>query len=131
MDADLETIFQPKVVEVEVGGATVSVKPLTVGQFPLFARAIRPLAPALQGGGYDWLDLIADHGEALIESVALATGITREDLAGLPPDEFVGLAAAVLEVNMDFFVRRLTPAVSAAAEKMMLASGAGAMLSKH
>lgn len=128
---ELETIYQPRAIEVEVGGRTVSVKPLTVGQLPVFARAIRPLAPALQGGEADWLELIAEHGESVIASVSIATAMTREDLGGLPPDEFVRLAAAVMEVNMDFFVRRLTPAVSAAAEKMMLASGAGAPPSKH
>lgn len=129
---DLETIYQPKVIEVEVRGETVSVKPLTVDKIPLFARAIRPCVPALQGvGGQDWLRLLAEHGESMIDSVGIATGIEREGFNGLPPDEFVVLASAVMEVNMDFFVRRLAPAVSAAAEKMMLASGTGAMPSKH
>ncbi len=127
----LETIYQPKALDVTVGGETISVKALTVGQIPAFARAIRPCAPALQGGGADWLALLADHGDAMIDSVGIATGLDVEHLYGLPPDEFVALASAVMEVNMDFFVRRLAPTVSAAAEKMIAASGAGAMPSKH
>lgn len=127
---ELETVYEPKGAEVEVGGETVKVAPLTVGQLPAFARAIRPLAPALQGGPADWLGLLADHGESMIDSVGIATGLKHGHLAGLPPDEFVVLAAAVMEVNMDFFVRRLTPVVSAAAEKMVAAIGAGAMRSK-
>lgn len=125
---ELETIYQPKTLDVAAFGGIVLVVPLTVGQLPAFARAIRPLAPTLQSGGADWLDLLAEHGEAMIESVGIGTGLTPADLHGLPPDEFVALAAAVMEVNMDFFVRRLAPAVSAVAEKMMV-SGAGAMLS--
>lgn len=113
-----------------MSGGTFTVSPLTVGQIPSFARAIRPIAPALQGGEADWLGLLADHGDAVIAAVSIASSITPKDLAALGPDEFVALATACMEVNMDFFVRRLTPAVSAAAERILAASGAGATRSK-
>ncbi|MGH8521943.1 MAG: hypothetical protein ACREU9_11115 [Gammaproteobacteria bacterium] len=127
---ELETVYGTKQIPMVVGGKTLEVVPLTVGQLPAFARAIRSLAPALQGGEADWLGLLAEHGESMIAAVGIATGLKHEDLAGLPPDEFVALAAALMEVNMDFFVRRLTPAVNAAAEKIVTVSGAGATRSK-
>lgn len=127
---ELETLYQPKVIDVVVRGGTVSVAPLTVGQIPAFARALRPLVPALQGGAADWLGLIADHGEAVIEACSIATEMKHEDLGGLPPDEFFALAEAVIEVNMDFFTRRLTRAVEQAADRIVKIAGTGLTPSK-
>lgn len=118
---------------VVAGGQTLAITPLRVGQIPGFARAIRPLVPQLGASGTDWFELLAEHGDALIEALRIATGLGRHDLAELPPDEFVELAAAVMEVNADFFVRRLTPALSRAAEGLtgiLRPAGAGPTPSK-
>lgn len=128
---ELETLQGGQQVVLMVGGKTLAVRPLTIGQYPAFARAIRPLAPALDADEPDWLALVAEHGEALIEAASVATGIGRDDLGRLDPDEFIEIAAAILAVNMDFFVRRLAPAVKAAEGKILALSGAGLTPSKR
>ena len=51
--------------------------------------------------------------------------MARETLNDATPDELIELAVAVLKVNADFLRGRLTPAVVAAAAKVMPTPGAG------
>lgn len=107
---------------VEAGGTTFEVVPLRVHQIPKFARAIRPLMPALQGAidfkkgqvqlNLNVLELLDEHGERVTEAVAVASQRSAEDVGDLELDDFIKLARAVIEVNLDFFVRRLLPALT-------------------
>lgn len=110
-DDDLD-ILDPPSVEVTLNGRPVTIRPLTVGQIPAFARAIRPLGDLFQRieslTTADVLDMLADHGEQVIEAAAVATGLQGEDLQDVNPGEFVSLVAAVIRVNADFFRRALT-----------------------
>lgn len=133
-DNDLD-ILDPTGRNVTIAGRTVSIVPLTIGQLPRFARAIHPAAPML--AGYEdiaWLALIAEHGEALIEAAAVATGIESKEIESLAPDEFVLLCGAIFEANVDFFVRRLAPAMERASDRVVAATatipGAGVTPSK-
>lgn len=115
-------VLDPPGHNVTIAGRTVSVVPLTIGQLPRFVRAIQPAAPLLAGGeDIEWLPLVAEHGEALIEAAAVATGIEVQDLEALAPDEFVLLCGAIFEVNVDFFVQRLAPAMERASDRMVAA----------
>lgn len=104
---------------VEIGGRTVEVKPLTVRQLAPFARVLRPLAGELEqllggaGPSLDgWLGLIEAHGERLIDAAEIAApALSHEQIEALPLDEFAALVMAVLEVNTDFFARRLLPSL--------------------
>lgn len=124
-------VLEPTEVKVVAGGRTFTVRPLTVGQLPAFARALRPVLPALQralggNGAVDpaaIADLIADHGDALIDAVAIAAGAKRKDVEALDPLAFIELATPVIRVNADFFSRRLRPAVAAAAQAMTHGAG--------
>lgn len=128
----IEQIKRP----VDFKGETVTVSPLTVRQIPAFARAIKPSFPELAsvfGGLMDGaeidpqviVDLLADHGDALIDATAVATGKPAEWIGESDAAEFIGLVRAVIEVNADFFAQRLGPTMAAAA-----ASGAGRTPSK-
>lgn len=127
-------ILDPLDHTVTVAGQSITIRPLTIGQLPRFVRAIQPAAPLLAGDkDPDWLVLVAEHGDALIEAAAVATGIERKDIEALAPDEFVLLCGAVFEVNVDFFVQRLAPAMERASDRMVAAMtipGAGATPSK-
>lgn len=102
--------------EVAVAGKAVAVSPLRVRQIPAFARHVAPVAAFLMNG--DLLAAVAAGGEDMVKALAVATGEPEDWLGDLLPDEFVALAAAVMEVNADFFVRRVAPALAAAGETM-------------
>lgn len=131
-DNDLD-ILDPTGRNVTVAGRMVSVLPLTIGQLPRFVRAIQPALPMLAGKeDPDWLALVGEHGEALIEAAAIATGLEVAEIEVAAPDEFVLLCGAIFEVNTDFFVRRLAPALQSATANMEVAMqtatiGAGAI----
>jgi hypothetical protein len=94
------------------GSETVEVRPLTVGQIPGFVRAAGPVLKAFGSGEVDWLTLVAEHGEGLIEAVAIAIGRPRAWVADLTVDALIELATTVLTVNGDFFAQRVGPALS-------------------
>jgi hypothetical protein len=100
-----------------VAGTTVEITPLRVGELPQFLAAVQPIAEVFSEDP-DWLSLLAVHGRALLKAVALAA---RSDLVwveSLQLDDAVRLAEAVFEVNADFFVRRVAPALQQAARKV-------------
>lgn len=140
----LETVTR----KVEFRGEQLNVSPLKVGQMPPFTRAIRPCLAAIvgfivsvppdgavNGGGEPTTDieinvekivgLIADHGEAIIEAVSIATKMPREKIEDATPEEFLVLVTAVIGVNIDFFARAMAKAKEAAAESHRAASGTG------
>ncbi len=96
-------------------GGTIRIEPLRVGQLPAFLRAIRPIMEAVRGQGagdpeeIDLVPVFMEAPEAFIEAIGVATGLDRETLDALGMDDLVALARAVIEVNTDFFVRRVAP----------------------
>jgi hypothetical protein len=116
-------ILDPPGHTVTVAGQPITIKPLTIGQLPRFARAIQPAWPQLAGDGEpDWLPLVAEHGEALIVAAAVATGIESKDIEAMAPDEFVLLWGALFATNMDFFLQRLAPAMKRASDRIVAAT---------
>ena len=105
----LET-FTPKDLAVEAGGKRLSIVPLRVRDLAGFARAIDPAMPLILAERYQ--AAVAHHGPAMIAAVAIGAHQDEDWVADLPPDEFLRLAAAVLEVNLDFFARRVLPVAS-------------------
>jgi hypothetical protein len=97
--------------EVEAGGETLAITPARVGEIPALIAAVRPLAGVLAAGEIDWLGLLESHFGEFVEIVALAARREPAWVRDLYPDEAIRLAAAVLEVNADFFVQRLVPEI--------------------
>ncbi|MGH8586799.1 MAG: hypothetical protein ACREWE_11675 [Gammaproteobacteria bacterium] len=92
-----------------IAGENLDLSPLRIGELSTFTRAIRPFAKQL-AGEVDWTSLIADHGEAVLQALAIAARRPCSWVEGLAVDEAIRLADALLEVNADFFVRVVTPA---------------------
>ena len=115
----------PAPVTIEIAGETLEITPLRVGELSGMLRAVGPFAEELIGEP-DFLRLLAEHGEAVIEAVAIAARRPKEWVDQLLVDEAIRLATAVFEVNADFFVQRVVPAVKAAAARLNKAPG-GAM----
>ncbi len=122
MSDDGLSIIEPGGHGATFGGRDLIVTPLSVGLLPAFARAIKPISAAVEGVATGrvllnlevMLDLLAEHGDAIITAVAIAARIPEAELREGDPAELVSLAAVAMKVNADFFARRLTPALVAA-----------------
>ncbi len=100
--ADDVDVLEPPTRTVRLRGREVEIRPMTVGLVPKVTRTLRDVRfGALDSGGI--MQLVADHGEAVLEASAYATGIELEEVKALQLPEFVELFAAVLEVNAAFF----------------------------
>ena len=71
--SDLDTLI-PAPVELTVGGETLLLKPLKVGQMPAFLRAISPVLQQLTKPEIDWLLLFGERGHDLLSAIAIAVG---------------------------------------------------------
>ena len=105
---DLEQLI-PQPVELTVGGETLAIKPLKVGQMPAFLRAISPVMQHLTRAEIDWLTLFGEQGDDLLAAIAIAVAKPRQWVDDLAADEAILLAAKVIEVNADFFTRTVLP----------------------
>ena len=114
--------------EVAVGGETIVVKPLTFGQLPKATKLLQPVVKALRESGAlggagsvidmigSWVDILAAGGEDMLTLVGFAVGKPREWFDALSMDDGVALVRAVVEVNGDFFGRKVLPLLAAAQE---------------
>ena len=107
----------PVPVTLVIGGERLDLTPLKVGDVPAFARAVQPVAASLSASP-DWLALLAEHGEAVIDAVAIASRRPPEWVTNLALDDAVRLAEAVFEVNADFFIQRVLPSLTEAATRV-------------
>ena len=105
---DLEKLI-PVAVDLAVGGETLAIKPLKVGQMPAFLRAISPIMQHLTRTEIDWLALFGEQGDDLLSAIAIAVAKPRAWVDDLAADEAILLAAKVIEVNADFFTRTVLP----------------------
>lgn len=124
-NTDFQT-FPPVPQVVTVAGTALELTPIRLGELPRILAAVRPIAADLSTEP-DWLDLLGRHGEAVLELLALATRRDRAWIEGLALDEAVTLAAAVFEVNADFFVRRVAPSIAQVGERLAPILSAGTM----
>lgn len=105
--AALPPLAEPLVI----GGETLDITPLRVGELPAFARAVRPVAGKL-GTDPDWLRLLSEDGESVILALAIACRRPPNWVAALAIDEAIRLAEAVFGANADFFIRRVVPEIT-------------------
>jgi hypothetical protein len=111
MRDDLET-FAPAPRVLTIAGDEVELWPLRLRDYARFVRAITPAMGQLMAG--DLMGALVEHEDSVIEAVSVGSKIRREDLEDLGMDEIVRLGSAVIEVNADFFLRRVLPEVTAA-----------------
>ena len=132
--ADDLGMIEPPSITVMFKGRPCEIRPLTVGQLPAMMRALRdvemPSTLDAHGLASQLPALIADNGEAIIQAAVIASGEARAVVESAALDEFVTLVAAIIEINSDFFVRTLLPAMTLKVERLRLRS-AGATPSSH
>ena len=113
-------VIQARVVD--AGGKPVAITPLRVRQIPAFVRAIGPASALLMDGRI--ADAVALHGDGIVVAMAVATDESEDWLGDLLPDAFLELVSVVMEVNGDFFARRVAPLIKNMEAKAMAATKA-------
>lgn len=130
---ELDTLLPDEEITLS-DGTKVSVQPFRFGQFPKVIRLISGIADRLTGT--DEIDpleialaLVEDDGVAVLELMALSSNQPLTWCEALPGDDGIALLGKVVEVNLDFFSRRVTPAIvqlSASLAKLSDPAGAPA-----
>ena len=109
--------FPPAPVAVTISGTALELTPIRLGELPRLLAVARPIADEITSNP-DWVSLLGRHGDAVLDLLALATRRERAWVNDLSLDDAVQLAAAVFEVNADFFVARVVPAIQGAAQRL-------------
>lgn len=109
----------PSGKEITLKGKKVIVKPFGFGKFPKVLQLAKDLkldneAPAGADGvavakSLDIGTIMAENADKVVDLCALALGVKSDYLDDLPPDEGIELCQAIIEVNADFFIKRLQP----------------------
>ncbi len=102
----------------EIAGETLDIAPIRVGEIPKLLTAIKPFSKQLLAEQIDWLAIITQHGACLLQAVAIAARKPLPWIEALALDEAIQLATALFEVNVDFFIQRVMPALRQAATRI-------------
>ncbi len=102
---------------VVIGGETLEIGALRVGELPAFARAVRSIASKVTSDP-DWLRLLSEDGESVILALAIACRRPPDWVAALALDEAIRLAEAIFGANADFFIRRVVPEITRASQQI-------------
>jgi len=97
-------------------GETIGVSPLTVGRLLAVIKAVSSeLARSIilgQGeADRSLVDVVLEHPDRAADAVAAALERDPAAVRDMMPDDFVQLAFALVEVNADFFSRRIAPQI--------------------
>jgi hypothetical protein len=99
------------------------ITPVRVRDLPAFLAAIEPIARDIASG--DILGALARNADSVITATAIGAGVERAWLEEQDAETLVDLAIRVLEVNADFFVRRLVPRLTAVSERIAAITSGG------
>lgn len=110
-------------MRITIADRTLDLQPVKVRDLPAFLAAVEPIARELAGG--DLMGALVRQADRVIEATAIGAGVERAWLEAREADELVELAAAVMEANADFFVRRVMPALETATSRIAAAIGSG------
>jgi hypothetical protein len=101
-----------------IGVSMHDITPIKVRDLPRFLKAIEPIAAELESGNFSIASALMRNAGDVIEATAIGAGVERAWLEDQAPDVLAELAAKVLEVNADFFVRRLPQVIQGTADRL-------------
>lgn len=112
----LEILF-PTGKEVTIRNAVYCIKPFKLGQIPKVLKAINPIVGVFAGlaqKNTNMLEVItsilAEGGDNILDLIVLATNSPAEFVKNeMELDEGIELLTAVIEVNSDFFIKKVLP----------------------
>lgn len=109
----------PQDRQITVAGREIALSPVRMGKLAPFAAAAMPVAGLILDGRI--LEAATEHYDSISTALIIAAGVEQAWLDDLAPDDFLRLTQAVVEVNGDFFIRRLTPVLLAMQAKLQMA----------
>lgn len=105
-------------VRVLIADIEYALRPMTLPQIERFVRdggseltAALSSAFAGESTAADWLVLVTDHGPRLRQALHVASEVPQAVIDSLTLAGTIQLAQTVLQVNLDFFVQRVRPAL--------------------
>lgn len=109
-------VLTPPMIKVTAGSEVIAVTPIKVKELTAFAQALSPILQTLNEAGQDgqaglMVALLMNHTEAVIRAVAIGIRRDIEFVNNLEIDELIKLGNAVTEVNVDFFIQWMLPAI--------------------
>lgn len=129
----LDTVLPVSKEPITIGGKSVTPKVIKVSQVGPVLRAIRPFNATIKTAmknsaegndpakNFDVLEVLEHHADNLIELVSTLTGEDKKFIGDLDLDDMIKITTAVMEVNLDFFIRKVLPLLSG--EMARLGSG--------
>lgn len=116
MSNEMDILF-PEGKILTIGGEEITIKPLTFGQIPKASKMVAPIIKAmakseLAGDSVidmagNWVDVLAIGGDDLLNLIGWAIGKDRAWFDTLQMDDGVELVKSVIEVNADFFTKKV------------------------
>lgn len=100
-------------MDVTVADRSFTIEPVRVKNLPQFLAALEPVVREVAAG--DVIGAVTKHTAGMIEATAIGAGADREWLGEQDMEALAALAAAVVQVNADFFVQRVMPHIEGAA----------------
>lgn len=104
----------PIPVRLDIKEERLDLTPIKTKELPAMMRSLAPVLTEIQS--CDVMTALAKNADAVIEAVSIGCRKSREWADELDLDELVQVAAAVIEVNADFFVRAVLPKLNLAVE---------------
>lgn len=106
--ADIDTLLPDR--NIEVAGEQIIVRPYKFAQLPQASAIVAKYMNMFQAGQQpDLVALLTEGGEDIFKLMCLATNKDRKWLDTLEAEDGINLLAVVVEVNYDFFTRKLSP----------------------
>lgn len=131
MNSDLATLIPTTakvIIRNQTGQEEFEITPFKWGQFCDVIKHIDEIRRGIIGtlnvsaegslDNFSLLSIVATHGDAVGEVIALALGKDVDFVSKLAVDDVVRIAAAVFEVNKDFFSQSLLPAMQDAMKRL-------------
>lgn len=117
--------FIPLARSIEINGQAFVLAPLSIGKLHRVLREIQDALPSLMQG--DILGAIAEFYPEMRRGLAVAMDQADAWFDAVSPEAFIEAVLLLVEVNTDFFARRLLPYLEQAfqAERMQKPDGAG------
>ncbi len=118
----------PKQVVINIQGEDLTIKPFKFTQIPQVAKHAQPIIDELhslsKAGVTDKAALttaiIAKCGDGIVDLIRIATGKDQAWLDQLGMDDGFTLMGAIVEVNVDFFIKAVLPAIISRVQKTQI-----------
>lgn len=110
-------IIDVQQIKVTLRSGDICVEPMKMAVIKKFSEAVKPVFGQLaematnKEKQQNIPELITEHYDDLAGLVCIASPVTKDAIDNMYPDEFIQLVGACIEVNADFFMKSLMPAL--------------------